>query len=356
MKNWLFNIHTKGNLMSRTLNHLSVFLLLTSLIQCTSLARGDQVQATGEVASSTNNLFQPTKIDLYLDQIKFDGHLGSDTIVNTHPDFEIHIMDQAETKLLACVSSIQKTSLGSMGEDFITYAHIEAPFVASIDAPFAADTPVTLRFIEKHTNSSCPLGYDGGNPNIQNDSNADRVLAKEHIKFGELTTQKIIFENTATTAFKTAAQDFWAVEETPTEVNGILSADQILLNDAVDFGEFTSPELALLIYEVGQDHPEACADLWDVDADDVLYGTMRYDFLDSEDRDVRLSALNPAKSFVLKLVELDEADCLHLLKNEDGIGIGVAVLDVTDDIPHADLTNGPFEFKNNTGDVLLVTR
>ena len=319
--------------------------------QCASLSRGDQIENQGSVVAATNSLVAPESLDLFLDQIQFKGHLGDDVLFNEHPDFEIHIMNEDESTLLACVGPNQKASLLKMAEDFITYGEIKAQFVVGKNVILDPETPIVARFIEKRMGASCPSGYQVDPEN----QNSDLMLAKVETTFGELVESKIEFGNVATAGFVKSEQPSWPLTQIPLKANGVLSADQLKISD-MNFGEATSPELALMLFEKNETLPIACTDLWDIDSDEVTYGTLRYDFIDADETDVRLSDLDATKKYILKLVELDNGDCVDLLAEDTQVGVGVSILDQTGEINYADLVDSKIPLSDDADYVRLITR
>jgi len=325
--------------------------LAFATIQCSALSRGDEIDIQGSVAASTNNLVSPQPLDLFLDQIKFSGHLGSDALFNSHRLFEIHLMNEDESLLLACVGHNQRASLAKMGEAYITYGEIKAQFIADQNTNLESNTPVVVRFIEKHQGESCPSGYLGNSQ----EGHSDLVLDQIETTYGQLTNQKLIFEGVATVGFVKGDQASWPIEKTPLVANGALSVDQLKIQD-VNFGEASSPELALMLYEKNNPLAIGCTDLWDVDSDAVIYGTLRYDFTDADDTDIRLNDLDADQQYVLKLVELDNGNCIDLLDESTQNGVGVTVLESTDDVEFDQLVDSEIELGNDTDYIRLITR
>lgn len=340
--------------MKTLINYTVLILTLITLAHCGSISRGDELGGPGTVNRSTNDLRNPGQSNLVLDQIQFDGHVGIEDLWNTHPRLEIHIMDEAEENLLACVGSRQKRILSVMGEAYITYGDLNAIFLEDNEAHLRSDTRVVLRLIEKYDGNSCPDGYVG--EAHAEDDHPDRILSSLSLEYGEVTAGTVEFPGYATAYFRTSDEDPRVVERTP-PVNGRgIEIDRLRLNNgSIDSGEYSDPEVAFLLYVAGSDTPRACSELFDVDEGGFLYGTLRYRLEESDDTDLFMDELDDQETYRFKLVEVDNGGCQDILE-ENSVGVSLTVLAASQDIQLDQFLDDVIEFNNDYGYFSLTTR
>lgn len=289
-----------------------LLLLLTAItsIHC-GAARGTTFQENGEVEASTNSLVSAQKLDLFLDQIHFDGVFWS--------AFEIHIMDETESQLLAC------TGGDGFSDAIITFAQLKNQFVIDDGIKLEADTPIVVRFIEKKSAPRCPNGYVG----TVDSKSADRVLGKQSMTYRELNTKLIEFPKVATVGFTKGDQASWPVVTKDPVSDGVLSVDQIKIRSGINYGEWSQPEWAVALYQEGYDIPVACTDISEVDKLGILYATMDYDFFDADNREVRLTDFDLSANYRAKLLEFDWGNCQDLLDEEKSFDTQVSFFGAT---------------------------
>ena len=330
---------------------LMAIIFAAALCSCQTSARGTDLDV-GETDDNTNDLTSPSSINLYLDQISFAGNIDPINDSDSHPQLEIHIMNEAGDSLLACTGDDQSGAMNSMGEDIITYGEIDAQFVAGSAASFASDTAITVRLINKGDHADCPSGY---NSDIVDEhghtTDPDLVLATVETTYGTLTSDGIEFTDVATSYFRDSTMEPREIAISENESGGLLTVDQFYLDDEdIDDAEYSQPELALFLAEYGSFDLVACADLQEVDIGSVIHGTLSYGFVDSSDSPVQLADIDSTKAYWFLLVEQDDERC----PNASSIQGGNSILKETVSMTIDEFLNEGIEFEDSYGEFTLI--
>lgn len=345
----------KFNLM-QTLTATIMALFLANCAGDLEEGRGDHIRSEG-AGESTNDLNNSTKLNLVLDQIQFEGRVGSDFLFNEHPDIEIHILDAQAENLLACVGTLQKDALDNLGEDRITYANLNAVFVKNEDAVLTDATPVVVRLVVRNSVSYCPDGLQGpGELDAEGRRlTPDTILSHIDMRFGDLMHGQVVFPRVANARFRPDNNDPINLPITAPLADRPLTVDQITLTTFdLSPGESSLAELAVLVYATGEDTPVGCAELFDVDYSGITYGTMGYTLTDADNHELYAERLDSRLTYKLKLVELDNGGCEDVT-GENSADVGIAFLGSTGEIRVDDLVGIRHNLSGNRGSVALTT-
>ena len=315
---------------------------------CGGSNRGEDING-GEIGATTNALTSSGVVDLFIDEATFDGNIVPHNVLASHPYLEIQVLN-SENQLIGCIGATQDPFMNYMGDAIVTYAEIGGQFVFSDGALPVTSEPLTFRLVDKDAgNPGCPEAYIG--TTRATDTEPDYILASTETTISDALADGLDFVSYANIYLRRAADAPREVALSEDVAGGQLALDQLRFAEFdTGAGETSNPEISLYVLEYGDLNVTACAELVDVDAGSVLFGTLAYGFVTPAGAAVTLDSIDPAKNYWFFLAERDTGDVCPTDIS------GNVILAYTGAISGANFLTAPIDFENSYGDFVLYTK
>jgi len=337
-----------------------IILFSCSLVRCSCFSLGfgsssgdhddwdDDGAGAGEYVNQAGSSY--AFHDLYLDAIYLETDFYRYDATYDDAEIEIHVMDESEESMLACVGENNHPVLEYLRND-IQYGQINAQFYKQADATLDSDTMVTIHLVEKGKyQPACPENLNTGTSKSSTD---DITIDTLTLAYKDIFEGPIVFADYATVYFKTEEMTEQVFEVSEDLDDGFLTVNQLYLeNKEINDDEYSRPEVGVFLAPYGSYEMTACVEFEYVESGGVLFGDLNEYLLNEDGQYVSLEDLDPEESYWFILVEMDDKRCPDpdVFLDSDEYNL----LGTTQSIIFEDMTTTQIEFANGYGYLNLI--